>query len=492
MNYTSYPGFLGNRLGLRLVVLFLFLGFWQGRLRAQTPVSGGIFSNTTWTLANSPYLMTGNVVVFPGVTLTIEPGVEVRVASSPSMAAGYYLETRGTLNMVGTPALPIKFRSDTALTTAGAWEGFKINDPQGGVVNFNYVHLSNANVLFNYAGNTPSNFVIEGSVFNYNYYALNVGLSLEVRNSSFKGNYTAVAGWSIFKIHRCIFDSNGAALAIYASSLEIDSCVFRRNNGGLFMNSLPVNSMSIRRSLFEYNQTAVSNPGNGTVDSCRFFGNVEGITGAVYASILNSEFSDNQSAIKLGFGCTVRDCDITNNQVGVGLGPFSFGQPVPVVENNRICNNSLYNVENLTDLNLYLATNCFCLSDSAQVEATLFDGYDDITRGLLSYALFDTTCTSVLRIINKFTVSGIQEEEGFGVPLRLHQAFDGSAWVLRWNHAAPFQVQIINALGQVHYSGLVTGGELSMPRGMVKGPIWVSLVNPRDGTRMVHRWVLLD
>jgi hypothetical protein len=178
--------------------------------------------------------------------------------------------------------------------------------------------------------------------------------------------------------------------------------------------------------------------------------------------------------------------------VGVGLGPFSFGQPVPVVENNRICNNALYNVENLTDLNLYLATNCFCLSDSAQVEATLFDGYDDITRGLLSYALFDTTCTSVLRIINKFTVSGIQEEEGLGVPLRLHQVFDGSAWVLRWNHAAPFQVQIMNTLGQVHYSGLVTGGELSMPRGMVKGPIWVSLFNPRNGTRMVHRWVLLD
>ncbi|NBW43717.1 MAG: hypothetical protein EBR29_07895, partial [Sphingobacteriia bacterium] len=110
----------------------------------------------------------------------------------------------------------------------------------------------------------------------------------------------------------------------------------------------------------------------------------------------------------------------------------------------------------------------------------------------ISYALFDTTCTSVLRIINKFTVSGIQEEEGFGVPLRLQQAFDGSFWVLRWNHAAPIQVQIMNALGQVHYSGIVSGGELSMPQGTVKGPIWVSLVNPRTGTRIVQRWVLLD
>lgn len=477
-----------------MVLLFLSSGvFPMLRLEAQTPVSGGIFSNTTWTLANSPYLMTGNVVVFPGVTLTIEPGVEVRVASSPSMAAGYYLETRGTLNMIGTPALPIKFRSDTALTTVGAWEGFKINDPQGGVLNFNYVHLSNANTLFNYAGNTPTNFVVDGCVFNYNYYALNVGLSLEVRNSSFKGNYTAIAGWSIFKIHRCIFDSNGAALSIYANSLEIDSSVFRRNIGGLFMSNIPLNTMLIRRSIFEYNQTAVSNPGNGTVDSCRFFSNGEGIVGAVNASILQSEFFDNQTAMKLGFGCTVRDCDISNNQVGVGLGPFTFGQPVPVVENNRVCNNALYNVENLTDLNLYLATNCFCLSDSAQVEATLFDGYDDITRGLISYALFDTTCTSVLRIINKFTVSGIQEEEGFGVPLRLQPIFDGSAWVLRWNLAAPIQVQIMNALGQVHYSGIVSGGELTLPlAGVGHGSLLVSLINPRSGARLVQRLVHVD
>ncbi len=40
-------------------------------LYAQTNVSGGVFSNTTWTLSNSPYIVTGPVVVFPNVTLTI-------------------------------------------------------------------------------------------------------------------------------------------------------------------------------------------------------------------------------------------------------------------------------------------------------------------------------------------------------------------------------------------------------------------------------------
>ena len=34
-----------------------------------TDVSGNISSNTTWSLANSPYVVTGNILVASGVTL---------------------------------------------------------------------------------------------------------------------------------------------------------------------------------------------------------------------------------------------------------------------------------------------------------------------------------------------------------------------------------------------------------------------------------------
>lgn len=52
-----------------------------------TDVSGEINIDTTWALANSPYVMTGDVTVMPGVTLTIEPGVQVHFNGNYAQSA---------------------------------------------------------------------------------------------------------------------------------------------------------------------------------------------------------------------------------------------------------------------------------------------------------------------------------------------------------------------------------------------------------------------
>lgn len=71
-----------------------------------TPVCGPITSDTTWTLAASPYVATCDVTVNAGVTLTVQPGVVVRFQTQACD-----LVVNGRLIAQGTEANPIAFTS---------------------------------------------------------------------------------------------------------------------------------------------------------------------------------------------------------------------------------------------------------------------------------------------------------------------------------------------------------------------------------------------
>jgi hypothetical protein len=64
---------------MKKLTLLALIGLFSFSMYAQTSVSGGIYQNTNWTLAGSPYIVTESIVVFPGKTLTIEPGVEIQI-----------------------------------------------------------------------------------------------------------------------------------------------------------------------------------------------------------------------------------------------------------------------------------------------------------------------------------------------------------------------------------------------------------------------------
>jgi hypothetical protein len=77
-----------------------------------------------------------------------------------------------------------------------------------------------------------------------------------------------------------------------------------------------------------------------------------------------------------------------------------------IVSDNIICNNNLYNLENATDKNFDVNANCFCSSDSSYIEGLIYDGYDDITRGLVNYAIYDDSCQNVLEYVVKVNLGG--------------------------------------------------------------------------------------
>lgn len=77
--------------------------------QTSTQVGGIIDSDATWTLANSPYSLTGDVQVSNGTTLTIEAGVTVNFDS-------YFMNVSGTLIAVGNQTSKIAMTGSGKVT----------------------------------------------------------------------------------------------------------------------------------------------------------------------------------------------------------------------------------------------------------------------------------------------------------------------------------------------------------------------------------------
>ena len=107
----------------RFAIIFVILACME-LLHAQTNVSGTINKDTTWSIDKSPYIVTGNVQVNSGYTITVDSGVVVQFKS------GTNLLSYGTLN-----ARYAKFTSskDTSggLPAKGDWSAIQIGSGSG-------------------------------------------------------------------------------------------------------------------------------------------------------------------------------------------------------------------------------------------------------------------------------------------------------------------------------------------------------------------------
>ena len=85
----------------------------------ETEVSGRISSNTTWTVANSPYVVTGDIYIDRGVKLTIEPGVTVKLNREKNIVV------EGGLFADGRPNAKIVFTANSSSPTPAFWGGIE-------------------------------------------------------------------------------------------------------------------------------------------------------------------------------------------------------------------------------------------------------------------------------------------------------------------------------------------------------------------------------
>jgi hypothetical protein len=398
-------------------LLFCALQLWNSAF-SQTYVSGGIYTNTTWSLANSPYFMTGPVVVFPGKTLTIEPGVEVRVKFNGIPNTGYmhYLEIRGKLQALGTKEQPIIFHGDT-LPEEYSWLGINVRSTQGAQINMDYFELSNSYYGIYADEQGAPEWNLHHCTFRRNNYAIQPFGPLNFYNCLFEYNGQAIAsGWQInhqIKVKGSAFLNNFSCNG-FQTYLSVDSCIVKKNVNGIWYAQGPVS-----RTYFENNTFAIY-AFSGTISDCIFKNNHRGLVEFLGAAD-NCSFSGNGIAAELASGGSVTGCSFQNDTVATAYASsLNSSSVLPVFSDNKICGSLRYYVENKSDLSISLDQNCFCETDSALIESKIFDGYDDFTKGLLNYTIYDLNCQDILRQVIKFNplrISGAAKEKPFLYPV---------------------------------------------------------------------------
>lgn len=176
---------------LHLIITVIFIGFAKPDF-AQTNLSGVLLCNTTLGIGGSPYYVVSTITVSPGCILTVNAGVEIK------MAENTHIIVKGKVNFSGTVSQPIYIHAkDTT------WGNILLDSTLTQKSTFDYVIIENARRSVK-TGQEP------GAI--YGYYS-----ALEIKNCHFKNNLRCVSNYQCpnFIVKDCILDSTNTGEKIH-------------------------------------------------------------------------------------------------------------------------------------------------------------------------------------------------------------------------------------------------------------------------------------
>jgi hypothetical protein len=277
-----------------LALLSLIFAVSFSIVHAHTYVGGPIVYDTTWTLADSPFIVIENVEVWDGVTLTIQPGVVVKFES------GKLMQVSGTLVAQGTVSQPITFTSNQAIPQPGDW----------------------GNIAFTAT-------------------AITTALDAE-------GNYLS---GSILQYCFVEYGGHGAASAIDTRSLLIDHCTVRDNDArGIYDPGSETAPSRITNNTISGNSSLDAGGGiyteNSTVSGNAITANwAETNAGGIYAanSTVNGNTISSNGSLDSGGGIWSEDSTVSGNTISDNwAGTYGGGISAQdsTMSNNTISGNS--------------------------------------------------------------------------------------------------------------------------------------------------------
>lgn len=311
-----------------------------GTVQAATNVSGLISSDTTWTVAGSPYSLTGPIGVSEGTKLTIEAGVTVNLNS-------YYIQVNGTLSARGTNTNQIH-----------------INDGGGGMDSRGYPIYPITFTPFSKDWNesAATGCIIENTVLNST--SMYISASPKIYNNSIVDTPVWVtSSWS------------GSGAIFDASPIILNNTII---GGG--------SSYGIETF---YSAAIIA---NNTIVGCSAGINMKSDTSTIVEGNLIANNSDGINIIvhQGPSSPTIRNNTIIYNTYGISLSRQFTAVTAPVILYNNIYDNTNYNLKSSVSDEINATLNWWGTTDTQAVNQTIYDFYDNFQFGKVIFAPFLT------------------------------------------------------------------------------------------------------
>lgn len=344
-----------------------------------TNVGGILWENTTWTKANSPYNLTGPMLVSNGVTLTIEAGATVNLKD-------YYIRVNGTLVARGNNANQIHFN--------------------GGQISFTSVSM-------NWSEQTATGCIIEKAVLSSATIGVQ-GTSPKINNNIFSNGGISSGGSAV--ISNNIFTDCGISIwgvGIYSGS-DSGTAVVSNNtltNGGIAVAGGTISGYPVvfNNTITNLGVSGIVSNGYAYISNNRIYGCQQGISlisfrvfgGGIpsYQIVEKNLIIDNTQGISISLSSpfdpgtlcpTIMNNTISKNSVGIYLSQSNY-ESSPTVLNNNIQDNSNYNIYlDGTPNNINATYNWWGTTDISSINQTIFDFKNDFNLGTVSFIPFLT------------------------------------------------------------------------------------------------------
>lgn len=347
--------------GLILVAILLTSLTLILNVNAETNVSGEITTDTTWTAANSPYVLSGDVLVKENVNLTIEQGVTVNLGA-------YALQVNGTLKAQCNSSSPIVFNTAAASSTpqivfgasSKSWNG---TDSTGCII-------ENATI------NTPI--------------SIN-GTSPMILSCKITGGITIAQAAPIIQSNTISGGNTNEAITIQNDSAPIILAnSITGKTIGIYLNINSSSTATIKNNTIVNCTTGISvGDSNGTI---LLYGNlIYGSTYGVKVASINAAVTlqynllmNNTQGINVGSAVTININTIYNNTIGI----YYDTNKSSTINYNNIMNNTKYNIEVTTNCptpELEATYNYWGTQDIPTINASIYDKNDNSSLGTVKY-----------------------------------------------------------------------------------------------------------